>query len=192
MKRLIQDLLDVTSIESGHLSLRPERHYAAEIVSESLDMQTPLAKSASLDLRVTVAPNLPDIWADHDRLLQVFENLIGNAIKFTRAGGQITLGAEASTGEVVFSVSDTGSGIAESDLPHVFDRFWQASHGARRGAGLGLAIVRGIVEAHGGRIRVRSSAGQGTTFSFTIPTVAQKPRPRARVAGSDEFTPAAE
>jgi signal transduction histidine kinase len=192
MKRLIQDLLDVTSMESGHLALRPKRLDAAEIVSESLKLQTPLTMSASLELRVTIAPKLPEIWADHDRLLQVFENLIGNAIKFTRTGGHITVGAEAGTGEVVFSVSDTGSGIAESDLPHVFDRFWQASHGAQRGAGLGLAIVKGIVEAHGGGIRVRSSVGQGTTFFFTIPTVAETPRPRARVAGSDEFTPAAE
>jgi signal transduction histidine kinase len=192
MKRLIQDLLDVTSMESGHLALRPKRLDAAEIVSESLKLQTPLTMSASLELRVTIAPELPEIWADHDRLLQVFENLIGNAIKFTRTGGHITVGAEAGTGEVVFSVSDTGSGIAESDLPHVFDRFWQASHGAQQGAGLGLAIVKGIVEAHGGGIRVRSSVGQGTTFFFTIPTVAETPRPRARVAGSDEFTPAAE
>ena len=181
MNRLIQDLVEVTSIELGHLSLRPERLYAAEIVSELLEMQTPLTKSASLELRVTIAPDLPDIWADHDRMLQVFENLIGNAIKFTKPGGYITLAAEASTGEVVFSVADTGSGIAESDLPHVFDRFWQASRGAHRGAGLGLAIVKGIVEAHGGRIWVRSTSGQGTTFFFTIPTVPQSRHgPKAR------------
>jgi PAS domain S-box-containing protein len=181
MNRLIQDLLDVTSMESGHLSLRPERLYAAEIVSELLDQQTPLTTSASLNVRVTIAPDLLDIWADHDRILQVFENLIGNAIKFTKPGGRITLGAESSRGEVVFSVSDTGSGIMESDLPHVFDRFWQASHGAHRGAGLGLHIVKGIIEAHGGRIWVRSTAGRGTTFFFTIPTVAEaRQRPDGR------------
>ena len=149
-----------------------------------------LASSASLELRLETAPGLPDIWADRDRLLQVFENLIGNAIKFTKAGGRITLGAEASTGEVVFSVSDTGSGIADSDLPHVFDRFWQASHGAHRGAGLGLAIVKGIVEAHGGRIWIRSTIGKGTTFLFTIPTVLQSRQRRDAVPSRDNTAPA--
>jgi signal transduction histidine kinase len=194
MNRLIQDLLDVTSMESGHLSLRPERLYATEIVSETLDLQTPLATSASLKLRVTIAPDLLDIWADHDRILQVFENLIGNAIKFTKPGGNIALAAAASRGEIVFSVSDTGSGIRDSDLPHVFDRFWQASHGAHRGAGLGLNIVKGIVEAHGGRIWVRSTVGQGATFFFTIPTVpnarqrpkAQQPRVKSYEANPNE------
>lgn len=173
MNRLIQDLIDVTTIEAGHLSLKPGRLYAAEIISELLEMQTRLTDSASLELEAEIAPDLPDIWADRDRIFQIFENLISNAIKFTKAGGQITLGAEASKGEVAFFVSDTGSGIASSDLPHVFDRFWQALHGAHRGAGLGLAIVKGIVEAHGGRIRVRSTVGKGTTFIFTIPTVPQ-------------------
>ena len=173
MNRLIQDLLDVTSIESGRLSLRPERVDAAETLSQSADTQTALTKAASLELRTAIGPDLPDIWADPDRILQVFENLIGNAIKFTKAGGHITLGAEAGKGEVVFSVSDTGSGIADSDLPYVFDRFWQSTHGAHRGSGLGLAIVKGIVEAHGGRIWVRSTAAKGTTFLFTIPTVSQ-------------------
>jgi PAS domain S-box-containing protein len=173
MNRLIQDLLDVTSIESGQLSLGPARLLTAEIVSDSLKTQTPIASSASLELRVAITPDLPDIWADRDRILQVFENLIGNAIKFTKPGGRVTLGAEARAGDVVFSVSDTGSGIADGDLPHVFDRFWQASKAGRRGAGLGLAIVKGIVEAHGGCIWVRSSANQGSTFFFTIPTAPQ-------------------
>jgi PAS domain S-box-containing protein len=170
MKRLIQDLLDVTSIESGHLSLRPERLYAAEIVSESLDMQTPLTTSASLELRVTIAPGLPDIWADRDRIRQVFENLIGNAIKFTGAGGRITLGAAPRAHDVLFWVADTGPGIAPENLPHVFDRFWQATANARRlGAGLGLPITKGIVEAHGGHIWVQSEPGRGSTFFFSIP-----------------------
>ena len=98
----------VTSIESGHLSVVSEWLYVDEIVSKSLEMQAPLITSASLELRVAIARYLPDIWADGNRILQVFENLIGNAIKFTKAGGQIMLGAEASKGEVVFSVSDTG------------------------------------------------------------------------------------
>jgi len=185
MNRFIQDLLDVTSIESGHLSLRPERLDVGDIISEVVHRQTPLAESALLDLIAPTELDLPNIWADRDRLLQVFENLVGNAIKFTKAGGHITLGAVASTGEVVFSVWDNGSGIADTNLPHVFDRFWQASHGAHRGAGLGLAVVKGIVESHGGHVWVRSSVGRGTTFFFSIPIAPQaRQRPDARAFGA--------
>jgi PAS domain S-box-containing protein len=108
MNRLIGDLLDVTRMEAGHLSLKQERLPGAEIITDALEGQRPLATSASLELRLETAPELPDIWADHDRLLQVFENLIGNAIKFTKPGGRITLGATVREGEVVFTVSDTG------------------------------------------------------------------------------------
>jgi signal transduction histidine kinase len=106
------------------------------------------------------------------------ENLIGNAIKFTKAGGIITVGAALRGGEMMFWVADTGAGIAADDLPHVFDRFWQAQKGKRSGAGLGLLIVKGLVEAHGGRIWVDSTRGRGTTFQFTIPTV-DEARPEA-------------
>ena len=120
--------------------------------------------------RIDVDRGVPDIWGDRDRLLQVFENLIGNAIKFTNAGGCITVGATSRDHEVIFRVSDTGSGIAPENLPRVFDRFWQAATSTnRQGAGLGLPITTGIVEAHGGRIWVESTPSRGTTFSFTIP-----------------------
>jgi signal transduction histidine kinase len=119
-----------------------------------------------------------EIWGDRDRLLQVFENLIGNAIKFTEAGGRIAVGATASGGEVVFRVADTGCGITSENLPRVFDRFWQATRANRQGAGLGLPITKGIVEAHGGRIWVESTPNRGTTFSFTIPqTTSEQGRP---------------
>jgi signal transduction histidine kinase len=116
-----------------------------------------------------VPADLPEVWADRDRLLQVFENLIGNAIKFTGSGGRVTVGAVPHEGGVQFWVHDTGAGISGEDLPHVFDRFWQARKANRRGAGLGLPIARGIVEAHGGRIWVESTSGQGSTFFFAIP-----------------------
>ena len=117
------------------------------------------------------------MWADRDRLLQVFENLVGNAIKFTKPGGRIALGATVQEGEIIFSVSDTGRGIASTHLPHVFDRFWQAPGTERRGMGFGLAIAKGIVEAHGGRVWVQSMPGQGSTFFFTIPTAATQTAP---------------
>ena len=121
-----------------------------------------------------VPPDLPRIWADRDRLVRVFENLIGNSIKFTKPGGRVTLGATVRGGEVPFSVADTGCGIAATNLPHVFDWFWQAPGGKGGGVGLGLPIVKGIVESHGGRVWVQSTLGQGTTFFFTIPTEAPR------------------
>ena len=170
MNRLIQDLLDVAVLESGQLTIERAQLSARDLIVGAVDMQRPLASSSSLELRVDVDRDLPDIWGDKDRLLQVFENLIGNAIKFTKAGGCITVGAASRDHEVIFRVADTGSGIAPENLPHVFDRFWQASKAGRLGAGLGLPITKGIVEAHGGRIWVESAAGSGSTFFFTIPT----------------------
>ena len=113
-------------------------------------------------------------------LLQVFENLIGNALKFTHPGGRITVGAAPRAGETLFWVADTGSGIASEDVVHVFDRFWQSRKADRRGAGLGLSIVKGIVEAHGGRIWVESLIGRGSTFFFTIPAAPPAPIVLAR------------
>jgi PAS domain S-box-containing protein len=169
MNRLIQDLLDVALMESGQLTIERARLSVRELIVAAVDMQRPLASSSSLELRVDVDRDVPEVWCDRDRLLQVFENLIGNAIKFTKAGGCITVGAAPRDHEVVFWVADTGGGIAAENLPHVFNRFWQATRTGHQGAGLGLPIAKGIVEAHGGRIWVESTHGQGTTFSFTIP-----------------------
>jgi PAS domain S-box-containing protein len=171
MNRLIQDLLDVALMEAGQLTIERSRLSASWLIVEAVDMQRPLASSSSLELRVKVDPDVPEVWGDRDRLLQVFENLIGNAIKFTKAGGRITVGAASIDEEVVFWVADTGRGIASENLPHVFDRFWQATRAGRQGAGLGLAITKGIVGAHGGRIWAESTAGSGSTFFFTIPRV---------------------
>ena len=176
MNRLIQDLLDVALIEAGQLTIEPARLSAGELIVEAVEMQKPLASSSSLELRVEVNPDVPEVWGDRDRLIQVFENLIGNAIKFTTVGGRITAGATSRDDDVVFWVADTGCGIASEDLSHVFDRFWQASRSGRKGAGLGLTISQGIVEAHGGRIWVESTAGSGSTFFFAIPKVSAVPR----------------
>jgi PAS domain S-box-containing protein len=169
MNRLIQDLLDVTRIEAGQLSVKPSRFPVRELIEDTILSQEVLASAAGVQIRSATAEAVPDVMADRDRILQVLENLIGNALKFTPTGGEITLGAEARGGEVEFSVRDTGSGIPSVQLPHVFDRFWQASDRKRHGAGLGLAIVKGIVEAHGGKVRVTSIPGQGSTFYFSLP-----------------------
>jgi PAS domain S-box-containing protein len=169
MNRLIEDLLDVTRMEAGGLSIQPCAIATAEFLADVIQSQKSLASAASLELLPDVAPHLPEALADRDRLLQVFENLIGNAIKFTSPSGRITVGAASREWEVLFWVADTGAGIAAEVLPHVFDRFWQAGKAGQCGAGLGLAIVKGIVEAHGGRVWVESTEGRGSTFFFTIP-----------------------
>jgi len=169
MNQLIQDLLDVSLIEMGQLPIQRARLSAGELVAEVVEAQKPLATSSSIELRLDVGKDVAEIWGEHDRLVQVFENLIGNAIKFTAAGGWITVGAASNDQEVVFWVADSGSGIDPADVPRVFDRFWQATRGDRRGAGLGLPITKGIVEAHGGRIWVESTLGRGSTFFFSIP-----------------------
>jgi PAS domain S-box-containing protein len=168
--RLINDLLDVTSIEAGQLSVVRDHFSAEQVVVGAVEGQRLLASSASLELRVDIERPLPEIWADRHRCLQVFENLIGNAIKFTPRGGRITIGAIPGDGEVHFWVADTGPGIAPENLSRVFDRFWQARNAKIDGAGLGLPICKGIVEANGGRIWVESGQGGGTTFHFTVPT----------------------
>jgi len=180
MNSLIQDLLDVAVLESGQLTITRARLSARDLIVGVADTQRPLVSSHSLELRVDLDPEVPDIWGDRDRLLQVFENLIGNAIKFTKAGGCITVGATSRDHEVIFRVADTGSGIAPENLPRVFDRFWQATSTNRQGAGLGLPITKGIVEAHGGRIWVESTPSRGTTVSFTIPkATSEQGRPSA-------------
>jgi PAS domain S-box-containing protein len=169
MNRLIEDLLDVTRIEAGMLSLDRAWVSARSVVGDSAEALRSLASSASLELRLDAAEDLPDVFADRDELSRVFENLVGNAVKFTERGGSVTIGAASRDGEILFWVADTGIGIAGENLPHVFDRFWQAKKAERRGAGLGLPIVKGIVEAHGGRVWVESWPGRGSTFYFTMP-----------------------
>ncbi len=169
--RLIEDLLDTTRIEAGALSVARAPLSVMQVLVDAVEAQRPLAAAASLDLRLDAGRELPPILADRDRLLQIFENLVGNAIRFTPAGGRITVGAKPRPGEILFWVADTGAGIQAENLPYVFDRFWQAKRTERVGAGLGLPICKGIVEAHSGRIWVESVPGRGTTFYFTMPAV---------------------
>lgn len=168
MTRMVQDLLDVAKFESGRLGIDKRSVEIAPLVGEAADMLRPLAAERSLRLETSVVDDLPPVAADAGRMLQVFSNLIGNAIKFTPPGGRILVRAEPVAGQARFSVSDTGPGIPAAQLPQVFGRFWQADVTDRRGIGLGLAIAKGIVEAHGGRIWVESEVGRGTTFYFTL------------------------
>ncbi|HEX2191290.1 MAG TPA: ATP-binding protein [Longimicrobiaceae bacterium] len=168
MNRLIQDLLDVSRIEAGQLRVRAALLGLGPVLHEARGLVAMPAAERGLELELEVPPELPLVMADRDRVLQVLSNLLGNAVKFTPRGGRVAVRAAATDGWVEVSVSDSGPGIAPEDLPRVFDRFWQGDP-RRKGAGLGLAIARGIVEAHGGEIRVRSTPGEGSTFSFTLP-----------------------
>ena len=170
MNALIKDLLDVAMVEAGQFKVEHERLSAAEVVRETVEAQAPVASAAGLELRLEIERGVDHVVGDRNRLLQVFDNIIGNAIKFTPEGGHIAVSATARGSDVLFSIADSGAGIAPESVPHIFDRFWQATTRERRlGAGLGLPITKGIVEAHGGRIWVESTVGRGTTFFFTIP-----------------------
>ena len=173
--RLIQDLLDVASIERSQLSLQARPEDPAQIVLQSIHMFDVEAEQHGISLSAKLPTNLPLIQADSTRIVQVLGNLLRNAIKFTPEGGQITVGVETGDKQLTFLVRDTGAGIPSDYQERVFDRFWQASDGARaRGTGLGLSIAKGIIDAHGGRIWVTSVPGNGSTFSFTVP-LAQTP-----------------
>jgi PAS domain S-box-containing protein len=175
---LIQDLLDVTRLEAGRLTVQATPVDVAGIAQRTIDALRPLAEAGGVTLSVQEFPSSVQVLADRDRVIQLLSNLIGNAIKFTPAEGTVTLVVTPRDAEVEFEIADTGNGIAPEHLPHVFDRFFQVtggSRGVRHGAGLGLPIARGIVEAHGGRIWIESDPQQGTTVRFTIPRSAPAP-----------------
>ena len=172
MNGLIDDLLDLSHITSGRFNVRPEPVDAQALCDDASLMLGPaLAKKAQrFELHMPSEPIT--VLADRRRVFQVLANLVGNANKFTPEGGCVMLRVERVErvyGWARFSVEDTGPGISQQDLPHIFDRFWQARRVRRGGVGLGLAISKGIVEAHGGTIHAESRAGVGATFSFMLP-----------------------
>ena len=167
--RLIQDLLDVARSEAGIFTIVRGEHSAAQLAERAVVSQRPFAAAAGIEVGVEPAAGPAIVVADAERVQQVFENLIANAIKFSGAGGSVLVGYKGEQPDVRFWVRDTGTGIAPEHLTHLFDRFWQGRPSDRRGAGLGLPICRAIVEAHGGRIWAESQPGTGSAFYFTLP-----------------------
>lgn len=168
-ERMISDLLDVTRIETGRLGIEPQVEAIAPLLEEAVERHRHFAAERGIELQYRASDGLPLVLADRHRVLQILGNLVGNALKFTPEGGRVVLGVTAHDEGVLCEVDDTGPGIPPDQLPHVFDRFWQAGRSDRRGLGLGLAIVHGLVEAHGGRVWVESEPGRGTRFRFTLP-----------------------
>lgn len=173
MNRLIGDLVDVASIEAGHLAVAPGERDAVPLIRDTVESFQTSAAVCGVTLASQTTGDTMLARYDHERMLQVLANLVSNSLKFTPEGGRILLSARLHGDEVEFSVADTGSGIPAEHLDHIFERFWQAKAGDRRGAGLGLFISRCIVEAHGGRIWAQSEPGKGTTITFTLPGAAR-------------------
>jgi signal transduction histidine kinase len=175
MARLIDAILEVNRLESGSMPVERDRIQLAPLVEETLVLQTPLAGDKRLQLEADVPPAAPPLWADPKLVGRVLQNLVGNAVKFTPEGGTIRVSAAlepSEPGMLRIEVSDTGPGIPVAIQPRLFQKFVTGGRGPSHGSGLGLAFCRLAVEAHGGRIWVRSSPGGGATILFTVPVAA--------------------
>ena len=169
MSRMISDLLDVERMAHDQLKIMPGKVDVCDLLQECVDLFAPVvsSKSFSMTIHTSTEPIFANV--DHDRILQVLSNLIGNSLKFTPNGGTIKLSARKQGTQVEVSVTDNGSGIPEEAQVKIFERFSQLTMNDRRGLGLGLFIAKWIVEAHKGRIWVTSEVGKGSTFCFTLP-----------------------
>lgn len=173
MDRLISDLLDTANIHRGHLSMERRLQPLASIVTEAVDVHQPAAAEKGVHLTMQIDLGNAECLCDRDRILQVLANLIGNAIKFCRAGDSVGLRAGIVDGAALIEVADTGPGISANDLPRIFEPYWSSQRGGtdsgERSTGLGLFISKGIVEGHGGRLSAQSTPGEGTAFRLTLP-----------------------
>lgn len=168
MTRLLEDLLDTSKIEAGRYSIDVQPLDVSQFFEDTWSLLSPLALNKYIDLTFTAEPDLK-IFADPERMFQVLSNLVGNAIKFTPKAGTVSVNAKVDGDDVVVTVTDSGSGIAPDQLPHVFERYWRIREGNPSGTGLGLYISRGIIKAHGGDLSATSQPGVGSEFRFTVP-----------------------
>jgi signal transduction histidine kinase len=169
MDRVIHDLLDFASIEAGGCAMATGPQDVSSIIAESTASFEQMAARRGVRLVGETAVDMPAIRCDRDRVLQVIANLLSNALKIVSRGGSVYLRVTQRENEAVFSVADTGPGIAPAEHAHLFEPYWRSPQASYSGIGLGLAIARGIVERHGGRIWADSELGHGATFFFTMP-----------------------
>ena len=182
MNRLIGDLVDVTSIDAGKLAVEPVKGDAAALLAEATEAFQPAALEKGVTLSAEIPAGPLRAVFDHDRILQVFANLLSNSIKFTPGEGEIVVRVEEARGMLRFCIRDTGVGIPAAMLETIFQRFWQVGKNDRRGMGLGLYISRCIVESHAGRIWAESNVGKGSQFYFTLPVTSPRRSPAPRAA----------
>lgn len=173
LAQTVQELLELSRVESGEAPLRLEAIPAATVIGPPADRLRPQTERAGLDYAIVIPPHLPPVLADAERVQTVVTNLVHNAIKFTPPGGRVMVSAEvdaqAFPDAILFSVQDTGVGIPAEDVPRIFERFFKADRArSGGGTGLGLAIAKHIVQGHGGRIWAESAEGRGSTFYFTL------------------------
>jgi signal transduction histidine kinase len=184
MHRMVLDLLDLARLDSGTADITMSPVNMSALLNAIAEKFSPQLQRAGVNIEVQVSPNLPTVFADGDRMAQVFTNLVDNALKFTPRGGFISLRASVQNNEMVISVTDTGAGIPEEAQAQIFGRFYQADPsrkgGESHGAGLGLAIAHEIVQAHGGRISVRSKLGEGAAFEVSLPLAPEIAKTTAR------------
>lgn len=169
MEYLIKSMLDVATMEAGQLSVAPEVWDLDELLREATELLAGLSASKEVRMEQTPKEARVSIKADRERVLQLLSNVLGNALKFTPSGSQVTIAVEQRHQDVCIAVSDMGPGIDAQHVPHVFDRFWKHETSGKKGTGLGLFIAKCIVEAHGGRIWIDTAIGGGATFRFTLP-----------------------
>jgi signal transduction histidine kinase len=191
--KLINDLLDLVRLESGRMEIKREPLPVVEFVRGLASAARQVAEDKRLRLETAVAPEVGTVLADRDKLEKVVLNLLFNALKFTPAGGRVELRAAKRDESLVLTVADTGMGISEKNLPHVFDRFWQADGSSKRkyqGVGIGLALVKELVELHGGQVSVESQEGKGTIFSVSLPYQKAEPAEAAKTGAAAQEVPA--
>lgn len=184
LSALIDDLFQMAQLDAGGLALECDLSSLSDLLSDTLESFTEVAARRGVSLQVTSKPGTDPVYMDTRRIGRVLNNLIGNSIRHTPPGGSVTVWAERASNGVTVSVADSGEGIAVEDLPYVFERFYRGEKSRSRmtgGAGLGLAIARGIVEAHGGSITVESRTGQGTQFTFILPETGSTDRRKHHV-----------
>jgi signal transduction histidine kinase len=174
LNRMIDDLFELAQIDAGAMQLRMQPIAVEEVAAEVVDAMRARAERQGVKLNLRMAPGLPRVAADGDRLERAIANLLRNALEHTPAGGDVTVTVQSRGDEVAVSISDTGEGIGAQDIPQIWTRFYRADTARARtdgsdGAGLGLAITKGIVELHGGRVDAKSSRGQGATFVLSLP-----------------------
>ena len=189
MEHLIGGLLDAATIEAGGLSVAPQHVGVEAVIRSAIETFAPEANEKAILLHAEPVSQELSVWADRERLFQVLSNLIGNALKFTPRGGAVRVSARKESAAVRFEITDTGLGIAREHLPRIFERYWKSDVRSARGAGLGLYIAKGIVEAQGGRIWVDSIPGIGSSFRLELPEPSVRDETREPTVATPPLVP---